>query len=68
MSKKFEMSFPAKEQKKVTVMNLLIEVADAICEDYCKYPAVCEAERKDPDEAEDLLYEKYCANCPLNKL
>ena len=39
MGKTFEMSFPAKENKKVTVMNLLIEVADAICEDYCKYPA-----------------------------
>lgn len=68
MGKKFEMSFPAKEEKKVTVMNLLIEVADEICENYCKYPAVCEAERKDPDEAEELLYDKYCANCPMNKL
>lgn len=68
MGKKFEMSFPAKEEKKVTVMNLLIEVADEICDKYCKYPAICEAERKDPDEAEDLLYGTYCANCPMNKL
>ena len=57
-----------KEEKKVTVMNLLIEVADEICDKYCKYPAICEAERKDPDEAEELLYDTYCANCPLNKL
>ena len=68
MGKKFEMSFPAKGEKKITVMNLLIEVADEICDRYCKYPEICEAERKDPDEAEDLLYEKYCASCPLNKL
>ena len=68
MGKKFEMSFPAKEEKKITVMNLLIEVADEICDKYCKYPAICEAERKDPDEAEDLLYGTYCANCPMNKL
>lgn len=68
MGKKFEVSFPAKEEKKITVMNLLIEVADEICDKYCKYPAICEAERKDPDEAEDLLYGTYCANCPLNKL
>lgn len=68
MGKKFEVSFPAKEEKKVTVMNLLIEVADEICDKYCKYPAICEAERKDPDEAEDLLYGTYCANCPMNKL
>ena len=58
----------AKEEKKVTVMNLLIEVADEICDKYCKYPAICEAERKEPDEAEELLYDTYCANCPLNKL
>ena len=57
-----------KEEAKVTVMNLLIEVADEICDKYCKYPAICEAERKDPDEAEELLYDTYCANCPLNKL
>ena len=68
MGKKFEVSFPAKEEKKVTVMNLLIEVADEICDKYCKYPEICEVERKDPDEAEDLLYGTYCANCPMNKL
>lgn len=68
MGKKFEVSFPAKEEKKITVMNLLIDVADEICDKYCKYPEICEAERKDPDEAEDLLYGTYCANCPMNKL
>ena len=68
MGKKFEMSCPAKEEKKVTVTNLLIEVADEICDKYCKYPAICEAEKKDPCDAEQLLYEKYCASCPLSKL
>lgn len=68
MGKKFGVSFPAKEEKKVTVMNLLIEVADEICDKYCKYPEIAKAETDDPDLAEDLLYEKYCGSCPLSKL
>lgn len=68
MGKKFEMSFPAREEKKVTVTGLLTEIEDEICDNYCKYPEICQAERKDPDDAEQLLYEKYCAKCPLNKL
>lgn len=44
------------------------EIIVDICDNYCKYPDVCMAERKDTDEAEGLLYEKYCANCPINRL
>ena len=68
MGKKFEMSFPSKEEKKVTVTGLLTEIEEEICDGYCKYPAICDAERKDPCDAEQLLYEKYCASCPLSKL
>ena len=68
MGKKFEVRFPAKEEKKVTVTGLLAEIEQEICESYCKYPAICEAERKDPDDAEQMLYEKYCANCPLSRM
>ena len=57
-----------KEQQKVTVTELLDEIVQEFCVDYCKYPAICEAEKNDPDEAENLLYEKYCENCPMNKL
>lgn len=68
MGKKFEMRFPSKEEKKVTVTGLLLEIEQEICDRYCKYPAICEAEKKDPCDAEQLLYEKYCANCPIGKI
>ena len=51
-----------------TIRDQLDEIIGEICDHYCKYPAICEAEQKDPCDAEQLLYEKYCASCPLSKL
>lgn len=51
-----------------TVTGLLSEIADKVCEYICKYPEIAKAEVKDPDLADDYLYEKYCANCPLNMI
>lgn len=65
---RIEMSSKSKEDKKVTVTELLDEIVQAFCVDYCKYPDICESEKNDPDEAEQMLYEKYCENCPMNKI
>ena len=51
-----------------TVEKRIETLAEEICDKYCKYPAICQAERKDPDDAEQLLYDTYCAKCPLSKL
>ena len=51
----------------VTVTGILREVVDAICDGYCKYPEICIKEYGE-DEAEDWLYDKYCAGCPMNRL
>lgn len=56
------------EQKEKTVTELLQGIADEICENYCKYPEKCAAEKSDPDEAEDLLYLNYCTNCPMSRV
>ena len=57
------------KQQEKTITQLLQEIADDFCENYCKYPDVCMSERKDPDEAEDLLYSEYCNKaCPFNRL
>lgn len=50
------------------VTDILQEVKDAICNDYCKYPEKCLAEIKDPDEAEQYCLDHYCADCPLGRL
>lgn len=51
-----------------TVTDLLSEIMSEFCDKYCKYPGICQEERKDPDEAENLLYDTYCANCPITRV
>ena len=57
-----------KEEKPKTVSEMLIEIEDEICDRYCKYPEICISEREDPADAEQLLFETYCATCPLSRL
>ena len=56
------------DQKPIT--RILIEVVDEICDKYCKYQDMLLGENpgEDTDMLEDMLYEQYCANCPLTKL
>ena len=58
------------EEKKQTVHQIMIDVIDEICDKYCKYPdmMIGKSEEQEPDMLEDMLYEQYCANCPVNKL
>ena len=51
-----------------TVTEILEEIEKEICDNYCKYPDVCMEEVKDPDEAEDMLYDTYCVKCPFNRI
>lgn len=51
-----------------TISEQMNDSANEICERYCKYPEICLSEVKEPDLAEDKLYNDYCAKCPLNKI
>jgi hypothetical protein len=51
-----------------TVSEILEEIEREICDKYCKYPDICAGERKDPDGAEELLYDRYCESCPFNRI
>ena len=42
----------------------LVEVADAICDKYCKYPDTWDAEA----EGKELSESEICQKCPLNRL
>lgn len=44
------------------------EILDEICNEYCKYPEIALGERKDVDDANKLLMDKYCATCPIGRL
>lgn len=55
-------------EEKKTVPELLKEVAEKMCDKYCKYPELCSRECGDGLEAEEVLWEKYCDNCPIGLL
>lgn len=48
----------------MTVQEILEEVKDEICVNYCKYPDTWNEEA----EGMDLSESEICQNCPLNRL
>jgi len=51
-----------KEDK--TITKMLEEIADEICQNYCKWPDLWDEEK----EGCDLSESEHCQNCPLNRL
>ena len=47
-----------------SVVNILEEVVDDICNNYCKWPEKWDEEK----EGKELSDSEICDNCPLNKL
>ena len=58
------------EQQNKPITRILNEVIDEICSDYCKYSAqlLSQNQGEEVDILEDMLYEQYCANCPLVRM
>jgi hypothetical protein len=54
-----------KSPKVQTVVQIMDEVSQKMCDEYCKYPA-----EWDPDEhdGQELFESEICANCPLMRL
>lgn len=50
--------------KEKTISQLLEEVANEICDHYCKYPMLYTSD----NESVELLVEEHCAECPLNRI
>lgn len=50
----------AKENKSIT--DIIEEVKEDICSNYCKHP-----EKYEPDEW-DNVFEEVCKDCPLDRL
>lgn len=50
------------ENKPISI--LLSEIADEICDKYCKYPDTWDEEA----EGVQLCESEICQNCPLNRL
>ena len=45
-----------------TVVNIIHEVIESICNEYCKFP------EQYTEDNEENLYSEHCEKCPLNKL
>lgn len=53
---------------RITVPDILQSVADQMCDKYCKWPEKCLEEKKDTDEAEEVLHNEHCDHCPILQL
>ena len=51
-----------------TVPEMLSDIAEAICNDYCKFRDQVRSQAKDIDMAEDMLLKSYCDSCPLQRM
>lgn len=54
-----------KEEKAKTVSQIIEEVKNEICDKYCRYQTIYDAD--DEDELTEMM-EKICFNCPLDRL
>ena len=52
----------------MTVTEILHEVVETTCRDYCKYPDEYLAKIKDVDEAQETMIDEVCSKCPLSRL
>lgn len=50
--------------KQKTVSEMLLDIANDICNNYCKYPGIYDEQK----EGVELCESEICANCPLNRL
>jgi len=51
-------------EKQKSIVEILNEVVDDICNNYCKWPEKWDEEK----EGKELSDSEICDNCPLNKL
>ena len=54
----------AKKSLRDIVQDYIEDVAQEICDSYCKYPEQWDAEK----EGMELIDSDICMNCPLNRL
>ena len=58
-----EMNFP-----KITLVEIIEDTVNDICNNYCKYPAIYNQRFDDEDVALDVMIQERCDGCPLNDL
>ena len=52
----------------MSITEIIEDVKENICDDYCKYTEQYRSCYKDPDEAQEKLFSDMCNYCPLCRL
>ena len=52
----------------MSITEIIEDVKENICDDYCKYTEQYRSCYKDPDEAQEKLLSDMCNYCPLCRL
>lgn len=53
------------DTQKVNILDELENIANRICDDYCKWPQEYGCQDNYDSEEFEKLYEEKCQNCPL---
>ena len=59
------------ENKPKSIVYMLHEISNEICDHYCKYPDMYVSkhpEAYEEDLLEDMMYMEICAKCPLMRI
>lgn len=54
------------EQK--SIPEMLQEIAETMCDGYCKWPNEYLSRFKDPEDANEVMLEEKCGSCPMGRL
>ena len=52
----------------MTVTEQIQQTVETMCDKFCKYPERYLAVIENQDEAQEVMIEEVCKDCPLNKL
>lgn len=53
------------DERKVTIISVMEQIINVMCDKYCKYPEEYVDKCGDPDIAHEIMLEEQCVNCPL---
>jgi hypothetical protein len=51
----------------MTKKELIEEVKEDMCDNYCKYPFEYLMQYEDPEDAHEKMLDEVCNDCPLTK-
>lgn len=57
-----------KDNEKKSISYQLTEIAEKMCDGYCKWPEYYLAQYKDPEDAVQMMTSERCIECPMDMI